>query len=232
RYIAETEVKRINKELKNFSRDEREFKNSFSEIVHAIQTGDQTEDSQETLENELLQLFEEFEDGCCSSSMVDTVIESYQALSRRISFIRHCEKANIKTIPRGHAVSNYLSPSPTDKIFILLIPKSVDYTTVLQSHDWHIFQLMREDNEDATFMIHDASISLTDPHSTDLTKLAIHKYFGSKRLSDEDTFRASILRPTTKLSKTEPMNQEERSKLTGHALRMPCPLSHEGDCHA
>ncbi|KAK3805769.1 MAG: hypothetical protein J3Q66DRAFT_422480 [Benniella sp.] len=231
-YIAETEVKRINKELKNFSRDEQEFKNSFSEIVHAIQTGDQTGDAEETLEDELLQLLEEFEDGCCSSSMVDSVIESYQAMSRRISFIRHCEKVNIKVIPRRHVISHYLSPSPTDKIFILLIPKSVDYTTVLQSHDWHIFQLLREDNEDATFMIHDASISPTDPHSTDVTKLAIHKYYGNIRSPDEDTFRASILRPTTKLSKTEPMNQGERSKLTGHSLRMPCPLSHEGECHS
>ncbi|KAK3805771.1 MAG: hypothetical protein J3Q66DRAFT_393152 [Benniella sp.] len=227
-YIAETEVKRINKELKNFSRDEREFKNSLSEIVQAIQTGK----AGEIPEDGLFRLFDEFEDGGCSSSMVDSVIEGYQDLLGRISFIRHCKKANIKVIPRGHEISNYLSLSPTDKIFVLLIPMSVDYTTVLQSLDWHIFQLLREDNEDATFMIHDASISPTNPHLTDPKKLMIHKYYGSKRSSDEDTFRASILRPTTKLSKTEPMNQGERSKLTGYSLIMPCPLSHEGECHS
>ncbi|KAF9345762.1 hypothetical protein BGX34_004505, partial [Mortierella sp. NVP85] len=227
-YIAENEVKRINKELKNFSRDERDFKHSLSEIVQAIQTGK----AEEAPEDGLFKLFDEYEGGSCSSSMVDSVIEGYQDLMGRISFIRHCEKANIKTIPRGHEVSNYLSPSPADKTFVLLIPMSVDYTTVLQSHDWHIFQLLREDNDDATFMIHDASISPTDPHSTDLTKLAIHKYFGSKRSSDEDAFRDSILRPTIKLSKTELVTQEESTKLAGHTLRMPCPLSHEGDCHA
>ncbi|KAG0358975.1 hypothetical protein BGZ54_010197 [Gamsiella multidivaricata] len=227
-YITETEVKRINKELKNFNRDEREFKHSLSETVQAIQTGK----AGNAPEDALFRLLRELEEGSCSSSMVDDVIESYQALSRRISFIRHCEKVNIKVISRGHDISNFLSPSATGKTFILIIPKSIDYTAVEQSHDWHIFQLLREDNKDANFMIHDASISPTDPQSRDLTELTIFKYYGSKRSSAQDTFRASILRSSVKLSKTELVTQAERTKLAGHALRMPCPLSHEGECHS
>ncbi|KAG0288356.1 hypothetical protein BGZ96_007860 [Linnemannia gamsii] len=227
-YIAETEVKRINKELKSFNRDEREFKNSLTETVQAIQTGEIGEEP----EGALFLLLEDFEEGSCSSSMVDDVIESYQALSRRISFIRHCEKLNIKVNSRGHEISTVLSPSATDKTFILIIPKSIDYTTVEQSHDWHIFQLLRVDNEDANFMIHDTSISPTDLQLKDLAELRIFKYYGSNKSSDQDTFRASILRPTIKLSTTEPVTQVERTKLGGHFLRMPCPLSHEDECHS
>lgn len=38
-YIAETEVKRINKELKSFNQDEGDFKHSLSKTVQAIQAG-------------------------------------------------------------------------------------------------------------------------------------------------------------------------------------------------
>ncbi|KAG0250389.1 hypothetical protein BG011_008390 [Mortierella polycephala] len=225
-YIAETEVKRINKELKCFNGDEREFKHSLSETVRAIQAGKAPVD-------ELSRLLEEFEEGSCSSSMVDEVIESYQALTRRISFIRRCQKVNIQVIPRGHEISSVLSTSVTDKTYILIIPKSSDYTVVEQSHDWHIFRLLREDNNDAqtTFMIHDVSISPKDPQSNDLTELTIVKYHGSNK-SDQDIFRASILRPSIKLSETELVTQAERTKLADHALRMPCPLFHEGGCHS
>ncbi|KAF9926035.1 hypothetical protein BGZ65_007466, partial [Modicella reniformis] len=228
-YIAETEEKRIKKELKSFNRDEQDFKNSLFETIQGIQTGE----AGKAHEDELVGLLREFEEGSCSSSMVDEVIKSYQALSRRISFISHCEKVNIEVISRGrHEISNFLSPSETGKTFIFIIPMPIDYTTVEQSHDWHIFQLLREDNEDAKFMVHDASISPTDPQLKNLTELKIFKYYGNKRSSDQDTFRVSILRPSIKLSKTELVTQAEKTKLAGHALRMPCPLSHEGECHS
>ncbi|KAF9084402.1 hypothetical protein BGX29_002570 [Mortierella sp. GBA35] len=227
-YFAETEMKRINKELKSFNLYEREFKRSLSETVQAIQT----RKAGKAPEDALFQLLKEFEEGSCSSSMVNDVIESYQALSKRISFIRHCEKVNIKVISRGHEISNSLSPSATGKTFILIIPKSIDYTTIEQSPDWHIFQLLREDNEDANFMIQDASISPMDPQLKDLAESRIFKYYGSKRSSDQDTFRTSINRPSIKLSKTELVTQAEKTKLAGHILRMPCPLSHEGECHS
>ncbi|KAF9342429.1 hypothetical protein BGX26_007546, partial [Mortierella sp. AD094] len=88
-----------------------------------------------------------------------------------------------------------------------------------------------EDNEDANFVVHDASITPTGAQSNGLTELTIIKYSGSKRSSDQDTIRASILRPSIKLSKTELVSQAERARLAGHTLRMPCPLSHEGGCH-
>ncbi|KAG0364627.1 hypothetical protein BGX24_004518 [Mortierella sp. AD032] len=224
-YIAETEVKRIKKELKTFGRDEREFKHSLSKTVRAIQAEEESVD-------ELFQLLEDFEEGSCSSSMVDGVIESYQNLTRRISFIRRCEKINIQVISRVNDISDVLSTSATDKTFILIIPKASDYTTIEQSHVWHIFRLLREDNNDAqtTFMIHDVSISPKDQQLNDLSELTIFKYHGSTK-SDQDAFRASILRPSIKLSLTEIVTQAERTKLAGHALRMPCPLSHEGECH-
>lgn len=224
-YIAETEVKRIKKELKTFSRDETEFKHSLSKTVRVIQAEEESVD-------ELFELLEDFEEGSCSSSMVDEVIESYQNLTRRISFIRRCERIKIQVISRVNEISNVLSTSATDKTFILIVPKASDYTMIEQSHVWHIFRLLREDNNDAqtTFMIHDVSISPNDPELNDLTELTIVKYHGSTK-SNKDAFRASILRPSIKLSLTEPMTQAEGTKLGGHALRMPCPSSHEGDCH-
>ncbi|KAG0315480.1 hypothetical protein BGZ97_008184 [Linnemannia gamsii] len=225
-YIAETEMKRIRKELKSFNRDEGEFKNSLSETVRAIQAGEVSVD-------ELFQLLEEFEEGSCSSSMVDEVIESYQNLTGRISFIRRCEKINIQVISRVDDISNVLSTSATDKTFILIVPKSCDYTLVEQSHVWHIFRLLREDNNDAqtAFMIHDVSISPKNPQLNDLTELTIVKYYGTIK-SDRDAFRASILRPSIKFSLKDMVNQAEITEMTGHALRMPCPSSHEGECHS
>ncbi|KAG0045618.1 hypothetical protein BGZ83_009203 [Gryganskiella cystojenkinii] len=221
-YFTDTDVKRIKKELKSFDRDEQEFKAALSDIA---ETGKVSEDA-------LNELLEAFEESSCSSSMVDDVIESYQALSRRISFIRHCEKVNIKVISSGDEISSLLPPSASGNTYILTIPRAIDYTTIEQSHDWNIFRLLREDNEDADFIIHDASIVPTGPQSDDLTEVTIIKYSGSKRLPDQDAFRASILRPSVKLSKTKLITLTERSQLAGHALRMPCPLSHEGGCHS
>ncbi|KAF9957506.1 hypothetical protein BGZ65_002015 [Modicella reniformis] len=223
-YITASDVKRINMELKSFDRGERDFKHSLSETVQAIQTGNHVTES----EDALAEMLEEFEMGRCYTPVVDNVIESYQDLSRRISFIRQCIKVGINVIPREQEISDFLSHSSTVKTFILFIPNSIDYTTVLLSHDWRVFQLLKADNENANFVIHDASISPADPQSKDLTNLTILKYHGSKK-SDQDTFRASILRPSIKLFKTELMTQEERT--TGQTLRMPCPSSHEeGEC--
>ncbi|KAG9067743.1 hypothetical protein KI688_011330 [Linnemannia hyalina] len=224
-YIAETEEKRIKKGLKDFNRDEREFKNSLSETVRAIQAG-------ETSVNDLFLLLEDFEVGNCSSSVVDEVIERYQTLTSRISFIRRCEKVNIQVISRVNEISSVLPTSPTDKTFVLTVPKSSDYTMIEQSQVWHIFRLLREDHNDAqtVFTIYDASISSKNPRLNDLAELKIVKYHGSVEF-DQDAFRASILRPSIKLSSPESVDQAERTKLAGHALRMPCPSSHEGGCH-
>ncbi|KAF9161998.1 hypothetical protein BGX20_001888 [Mortierella sp. AD010] len=224
-YIADADVKRINKELRNFNRDEQDFKQTLSDTVQAMQNGQASEVT-------LTELLEEFEESSCSSPMVDNVIESYQALSRRISFIRHCETVNIKVISSGNEISDLLSPSATGDTFILIIPKAIDYVTIEQYHDWNIFRLLREDNEGANFIVHDAAIVPIGAQSNGLTELTIIKYSGSKKSPDQDTFRASILRPSVKLSMTEPVSQVERDKLTGHTLRMPCPLSHEGGCHS
>ncbi|KAG0329108.1 hypothetical protein BGZ99_003492 [Dissophora globulifera] len=225
-YIAETDVKRINKELKSFNRDEREFKHTLSETVQSIYAG-------KTPVHELFQLLEEFEEGSCSSSMVDEVIKSYQALLRRISFICRCQEVNIQVISRGYEISNVVSTSLTDETYVLVIPKSSDYTMIEQSHDWHIFRLLREDNNDdqTTFLIHDLSISPKDSHSSELTELTIVKYHGGNK-SDQDIFRASILRPSIKLSLTQLVTQAERTKLAGYSLRMPCPSSHEDGCQS
>ncbi|KAG0375314.1 hypothetical protein BGX24_009260 [Mortierella sp. AD032] len=224
-YITETEEKRIKKELKSFKVDEGEFKHSLSTTVRAIQAAEAPVD-------DLFQVLKGFEDGSCSSSMVDVVIESYQDLKKRISFIRRCEKINIKVISRVDGISNVLPSSATDKTFILIIPKSSEYTVIEQSHVWHIFRLLREDNNNAetTFMIHDVSISPKDPQFNDLAELTIVKYHGTIK-SDQDASRVSILRPSIKLSLTETVSQAERTKLAGHALRMPCPSSHEGECN-
>ncbi|KAG0271071.1 hypothetical protein BGZ95_001184 [Linnemannia exigua] len=225
-YIAETEVKRIKKELKSFNRDEGEFKHSLSGTVQAIQAGEASVD-------ELFRLLEDFEEGSCSSSMVDDVIESYQDLTSRILFIRRCEKINIQVISRVDEISNVLSSSAKDKTFILTIPKSSDYTMIEQSHVWRIFRFLREDHNDTQtdFTIHDASISSKNLQMNDLTELTIVKYHKGIK-SDQNAFRASILRPSIKLSSTERVDQAERTKLAGHALRMPCPSSHEDECHS
>ncbi|KAF9542525.1 hypothetical protein EC957_001894 [Mortierella hygrophila] len=224
-FISETEVRSIKKELRSFNTDERDFKHSLSKSVQDIQAGNASVDA-------LSQLLEVLEDGSCSSSIVDEVIGRYQTLTSRISFIRRCEKIKIQVISRVDDISNILSTSVKDKTFILTIPESSDYTKVEQSQVWHIFKLLREDNNDAqtTFMIHDVSISPKNSQLNDLTELAIVKYHGSTR-SDQDAYRASILRPSVKLSSTERIDQAERTKLAGHALRMPCPSSHEDECH-
>ncbi|KAG0349715.1 hypothetical protein BG005_010798 [Podila minutissima] len=226
-YVAEAEVKRIKVMLKNFNRDEREFKRFLSETTQDIQARSASADA-------LSLLLDEFEEGNCSSSMVDQAIESYKPLMRRIAFIRRCNKINIQVIPRGNEISDVLSTSVTDTTCILVIPKSWDYTVVEQSHLWHIFRLLREDGNDAqtTFMIHDVSISSTNPQWNDLTELKIVRYHGSNQSDNKDVFRSSILRPTIKLSSPQPLTQEERTALTGHVLRMPCPLSLDGVCHS
>ncbi|KAF9903539.1 hypothetical protein EC991_003744 [Linnemannia zychae] len=225
-YFSETDVKRVKKELKNFDRDEQDFKDDLFEVCAALQTGRTSEDALTGLLNEL-------EESSCSTSMVDTVIDSYQVLSRRISFIRHCEEINIKVISSLSEISDLLSPSASSNTYILIIPKAIDYTTVEHSHDWNLFRLLREDYEDANFIIHDASITPTGPQSDDLTELTIIKYSGSNRMPDQDTFRPSILRPSVKVSNTSPLTKTKKTKLAeSHALRMPCPLSHEGGCRS
>ncbi|KAF9998962.1 hypothetical protein BGZ65_005607, partial [Modicella reniformis] len=223
-YISATEVNRINKEIKFFRQDEEEFRSSLCKTVTAIQTGK----AEEAPEKAFAKLFETFENGSCSSFVVDNVITSYQPLSRHISFRRYCKEVNIEVIPRGREIFDVLSM--TDTTFILHIPESFDYTTVQKSNDWHIFNLLREDNKDEIFWIHEASISPTDPLSKDLTKLTIIKYYGTRRSDDQDVFRPSILRPSVQLSGTELISQDERTELEGNFLRMPCPLSHEGKC--
>ncbi|KAF9961419.1 hypothetical protein BGZ72_003676 [Mortierella alpina] len=196
-YFSDTDVKRIHKELKVFTRDEQDFNHSLSKLIQVGHPGKASEDAA------VAELMEEFEQSGCSSSMVNSVIEGYQALSRLM-----------------------------DSIFILAIPKALDYTAVQQSHDWNIFRLLREDNEDARFFIHDESIISTSPLPEGCTGPAIIKYSGGQRVSDQDAFRPSILRPSVKLCKTEFVTRVERIKLADNALRMPCPLSHEGDCHS
>ncbi|KAF9172812.1 hypothetical protein BGX21_008500 [Mortierella sp. AD011] len=225
-FIAKTEVSRIKMNLKNFGLFEQYFKSSLHEAVKAIQIGT----TEEAPEKALAQLFEEFEEGSCSSLAVDHFIASYQPLLRHISFIRYCKDVDIEVIPRGHEILDVLSASATVKTFIFLIPESFDYTTVQESDDWHIFNLLREDSKDAKFLIHDASISPMDSQSKGFKKLAIIKYYGAKKSADKDVFRASILRPSAKLSRTESMTREERTELDGNILRMPCPLSHGGEC--
>ncbi|KAF9106899.1 hypothetical protein BGX27_008946 [Mortierella sp. AM989] len=224
-YFSDIDVKRIKKELKSFDRDEQDFKDALSEFAEAVQTGKTSEDA-------LTELLDELEESSCSTSMVDVVIDSYRALLKRISFIRHCEEVNIKVVSSADEISDLLSRSASGNTYFLIIPKAIDYTTVEQSHDWNLFRLLREDNEDANFIVHDASITPIGPQSNDLTELTIIKYSGSNKLPDQDTFRASILRPSVKLSETKLLTQTERAKLAGHVLRMPCPLSHEGECHS
>ncbi|KAF9949262.1 hypothetical protein BGZ70_001844 [Mortierella alpina] len=225
-FFSDTELKRIHKELKSFKRDEQDFNHALSRIIQVEQAEAASEDAMAA------ELMEEFEQGSCSSSMVDSVIESYEALSRRVSFIRQCKEVDIKAIPNEEQLSDLLSRSTMGSIFILIIPKASDYTAVEQSHDWHIFRLLREDHEDALFIIHDESIISTSPLPEGCTGLTIIKYSGGQRTSDQDTFRSSILRPSVKSTKNEPVTQVERTKLAGHALRKPCPLSHEGGCHS
>ncbi|KAF9274607.1 hypothetical protein BGZ74_004302, partial [Mortierella antarctica] len=124
-YFVDIDVKRIKKELKSFDRDEQDFKDALSELVEAVQTGRTSEDA-------LTELLDELEESSCSTSMVDVVIDSYQALLRRISFIRHCEEVNIKVISSTGEISNLLSPSASGNTYFLIIPKAIDYTTVEQ----------------------------------------------------------------------------------------------------
>ncbi|KAF9926349.1 hypothetical protein FBU30_004046, partial [Linnemannia zychae] len=225
-YITMKEVQRIKNNLKSFNRDEKEFKNSLSEIVQAIQTEDATSLN-------LYQLLDELEEGSCSSVMVDGLIEDYFPLTRRISFIRRCQKINIQVIPRGTQISSVLSTSVANKTFILAILELTDYSIIEQSNVWHIFRLLIEDYNDGqtTFMIHDASISSKDPQTSHLTEPAILKFHGSNR-SNQNVYRPSILRPTINISLTKPVSNEERTKLAGHVLKMPCPSSHDGECHS
>ncbi|KAF9579761.1 hypothetical protein BGW38_003856, partial [Lunasporangiospora selenospora] len=227
-YIAEKEVNRINKEIKSFNRDELEFKNSLSKIVRDIQAGKADVD-------ELAELLKEFEQGSCSSSMVDEAIESFQPLLRRISFIRRCQKVevDVDVISREHLISDVLPTSVTDLTFIFIIPKSIDYTVIEQSDIWRAFRLLKEDEKGAQtkFMVHDASVSPNDPQTNGVTELAVFKYHGSTK-SDQKVVRGSILYPSIKLSLTRSINQAERTQLSGHTLRVPCPFSHDGRCHS
>ncbi|KAF9922428.1 hypothetical protein FBU30_007434 [Linnemannia zychae] len=224
-YIMKSEVQLVKNNLNSFKHDEQAFKRSLSETVQAIQAGN-------VPVNDLTDLLDGFSDGNCSSVMVDKFIENYRPLIERVYFIRRCQNTNIQVIPRGNQITSVLPSSVTNTTYILAIPKSTNYITIEQNNIWHIFRLMKEDYNDGQtiFMVYDASILPTDLGSSHFTELTILKYCGINRINPSG-YRASILRPSIKLSKVEPVSKEERS-LAEHALRMPCPLSHGSYCHS
>ncbi|KAF9114643.1 hypothetical protein BGX27_010220 [Mortierella sp. AM989] len=225
-YITDTEARRIRKAPKTFLQEERAFKGTLSKIVRDIQAGNEQVDA-------LVELMEDFEAGYCSSFTVDEVIGGYRIHKNRISFISRCNKINIQVIPKGAEIANVLSPSASVKTYILYIPKSHDYATIEQTHDWHILRLLREDNSDSNskFIICDESITPNAFKPIEINKLRIAKYHGSSK-SDQDVYRASILLPTVRISSTKSLTQVEKVTLGGYKLRMPCPLSHDADCRS
>ncbi|KAG0228895.1 hypothetical protein BGW41_003241 [Actinomortierella wolfii] len=221
-YISKIYEERIEAVLKRFNLEQRRFKRDLTDFVRDFQAGNVSEDG-------LHELIEEFQLGDCTSAKVNKVIEDYQPLLRQISFIQRCGKAGIKFISRTEDILDLLSCVDTDVTFVLVIPESINYTMIEQSDEWHIFQLLKEDNKTATFVVHDVSISPANSQSMDLSELSIFKYYGRKG-SNEDAFKESILYPSIRLSDIESVTRKEREGLAGYVLKMPCPLSHDGEC--
>ncbi|KAG0238902.1 hypothetical protein BGW42_000063 [Actinomortierella wolfii] len=221
-YISKTQEERIETVLRRFNLVQRRFKHDLTGFVRDFQAGKASEGG-------LHDLISEFHLGDLTSTKINKILEEYRPLLRQISFIQRCGKAGIKFVSRGEDTADLLSSVATDVTFILVIPESISYTMVEQSDEWRIFQLLREDNKRATFVVHDVSISPANPQSTDLTRLSIFKYYGCQR-SNKNVFKRSILYPSIKLAGTESVTKKEREGLAGYVLKMPCPLSHDGEC--
>ncbi|KAG0228893.1 hypothetical protein BGW41_003239 [Actinomortierella wolfii] len=221
-YIPQTLEERIEKVLRRFNLEQRRFKRDLTDFVRDFQAGNVSEGG-------LHELISEFHLGDCTSTKIDKALEEYRPLLGQISFIQRCGKAGIKFVSRDEDILDFLSCVDTDLTFVLVVPESIDYTVVEQSDEWHIFPLLKEDNKAATFVVHDVSISPANPQSIDLTALSIFKYNGCQE-SDGDVFNESILYPSIRLAETESVTKKEREGLAGYVLKMPCPLSHDGEC--